>query len=61
MDRITLANMIYMTAHIKGTFKLRSGKVSNDYFDKYLFESNPNLLIEIAEHLSELIPTFFKV
>jgi orotate phosphoribosyltransferase len=30
--------------------------VSNDYFDKYLFESNPVLLNEIAEHLSGLIP-----
>ncbi|UKS28552.1 orotate phosphoribosyltransferase [Paenibacillus sp. HWE-109] len=57
MDRITLANEIYKTAHLTGTFKLRSGKVSNDYFDKYLFESNPVLLSEIAEHLSKLIPT----
>ncbi|WNR46893.1 orotate phosphoribosyltransferase [Paenibacillus roseipurpureus] len=57
MDRIILANEIYKTAHLTGTFKLRSGKVSNDYFDKYLFESNPVLLNEIAEHLSKLIPT----
>lgn len=57
MDRITLANEIYKKAHLTGTFKLRSGKVSNDYFDKYLFESNPVLLNEIAEHLSKLIPT----
>jgi orotate phosphoribosyltransferase len=39
MDRATLANEIYKTAHLTGTFKLRLGKVSNDYFDKYLFES----------------------
>jgi orotate phosphoribosyltransferase len=43
MDRATLANEIYKTAHLTGTFKLRSGKVSNDYFDKYLFESSPKL------------------
>lgn len=30
--------------------------MSNDYFDKYLFESNPFLLNEIAAHLSKLIP-----
>jgi len=53
---MTLANEIYKTAHLTGSFKLRSGKVSNDYFDKYLFESNPILLKEIAEHLSRLIP-----
>ncbi|MCZ8515800.1 orotate phosphoribosyltransferase [Paenibacillus filicis] len=56
MERLALANEIYKTAHLTGTFKLRSGKVSNDYFDKYLFESNPGLLNEIAELLSELIP-----
>jgi len=57
MDRNTLANEIYKTAHLRGTFKLRSGKVSNDYFDKYLFESYPNLLNEVAEHLLKLIPS----
>lgn len=48
---------IYETAHLTGSYKLRSGKESNDYFDKYLFESNPALLNDIAEHLSELIPS----
>ncbi|WP_138755965.1 orotate phosphoribosyltransferase [Paenibacillus sinopodophylli] len=57
MDREWLANKIYETAHLTGSFKLRSGNVSNDYFDKYLFESNPVLLNEIAEHLSKLIPS----
>lgn len=56
MVRMALANEIYKTAHLTGSFKLRSGKVSNDYFDKYLFESDPILLKEIIEHLSELIP-----
>lgn len=46
---------------LTGTFKLRSGKVSNDYFDKYLFESNPVLLNEIVEHLSKLIPTGIEI
>lgn len=57
MDRELLAKKIYETAHLTGSFKLRSGKESNDYFDKYLFESNPALLNDIAEHLSELIPS----
>ncbi|MBO9610041.1 MAG: orotate phosphoribosyltransferase [Paenibacillaceae bacterium] len=57
MERTVLANEIYQTAHLTGTFTLRSGKVSNDYFDKYLFESAPGLLREIAEHLAGLIPS----
>ncbi|MGG2027985.1 orotate phosphoribosyltransferase [Gottfriedia sp. S16(2024)] len=56
MDKAQLAQEIYHTAHLTGEFKLRSGLVSNEYFDKYLFESNPILLREIAEHLSKLIP-----
>lgn len=56
MDKSTLAKAIYETAHLTGEFKLRSGQVSNQYFDKYLFESNPALLKQIAEQLSKLIP-----
>ncbi|WP_199618682.1 orotate phosphoribosyltransferase [Paenibacillus alkalitolerans] len=56
MEKAALANEIYKTSHLAGRFTLRSGKVSNEYFDKYLFESNPTLLSEIAEHLSKLIP-----
>jgi orotate phosphoribosyltransferase len=56
MEKSALAKLIYETAHLTGEFKLRSGQVSNQYFDKYLFESNPALLHEIAEHLSPLIP-----
>jgi orotate phosphoribosyltransferase len=51
-----IANEIYKTAHITGTFTLRSGKISNEYFDKYLFEAKPSLLIQIAELMSENIP-----
>lgn len=52
-----LAKKIFETSHITGTFKLRSGQVSNEYFDKYRFEAKPELLIEIAKHLSKLIPS----
>lgn len=57
MTRTELAHAIYHTSHLTGTFVLRSGAVSNEYFDKYLFESNPALLREIAEHWKSLIPT----
>lgn len=56
MDRNELAGKIFKTSHLTGTFTLRSGQISNEYFDKYLFESEPELLAEIASHMSELIP-----
>ncbi|MFC2005238.1 orotate phosphoribosyltransferase [Chloroflexota bacterium] len=56
MDRNELARKIFQASHLVGTFTLRSGQISNEYFDKYLFESDPKLLTEIANQLSELIP-----
>ncbi len=56
MDRNELARKIYNVSHIEGNFKLRSGQTSNEYFDKYLFESDPMLLMEIGNQLSKLIP-----
>ena len=41
MDRHELAHRIYAASHLTGTFTLRSGVVSHEYFDKYLFESDP--------------------
>jgi len=52
----TLARRVYEQAHLVGEFKLRSGAVSNEYFDKYLFESHPGLLREIGAGLVELLP-----
>ena len=51
-----LAQKIYKSAHLTGTFTLRSGQVSNEYFDKYLFESDPVLLNEIAGVMKNNIP-----
>lgn len=52
-----LARRIFDSAHITGTFTLRSGVVSNEYFDKYLFEADPALLRTIAEALAPLVPS----
>jgi orotate phosphoribosyltransferase len=52
----TLSRRIYDRSHLRGKFTLRSGEVSNEYFDKYLFESDPMLLREIAEALVDLLP-----
>jgi orotate phosphoribosyltransferase len=54
--RDALAKRIYDTAHITGDFLLRSGARSTEYFDKYLFEADPDLLKHIAISLVDLVP-----
>ncbi|SMF87783.1 orotate phosphoribosyltransferase [Paenibacillus uliginis N3/975] len=56
-----LAKEIYEVAHLTGTFTLRSGQISNEYFDKYLFESNPAVLSKVADQLALLIPDGIEV
>ena len=56
MDRAELAAAIYDRTHLTGEFVLRSGMTSTEYFDKYLFESDPVLLRTICEHLAPLVP-----
>ncbi len=52
----SLARQIVETAELKGRFELHSGMISDTYFDKYRFESNPRLLRAIAEQMLPLIP-----
>lgn len=56
MTREELAKKIYQVSYLRGEFKLRSGTISQEYFDKYRFESQPLLLAAIAEQLAPLIP-----
>jgi orotate phosphoribosyltransferase len=56
MQRNDLARRIFETAHLTGEFRLRSGTISKEYFDKYQFESDPALLRAIAEHMAERLP-----
>lgn len=56
MKKQDLAKEIYAIAHLTGEFTLRSGQISNEYFDKYLFEANPKILDKISEALVDLIP-----
>jgi orotate phosphoribosyltransferase len=57
MKNTQLAQQIYKAAYITGDFLLRSGQRSNEYFDKYRFESNPQLLKSIAQEMAKLLPT----
>lgn len=51
-----LASRIYRASQLTGEFVLRSGRVSTEYFDKYLFEADPALLDEVAAGLAGLVP-----
>lgn len=56
MNRSELAKWIYQKSNLKGEFLLRSGQISNQYFDKYLFETEPTILKAIGEFMATLIP-----
>lgn len=56
MTKKDLARQVYNTCYIRGCFQLRSGSVSNDYFDKYLFESEPSLLKLIVKSMAKFVP-----
>ena len=56
MEKTELAKRIYEVSHLNGEFVLRSGQISNEYFDKYLFEAEPNVLKEIALLIKDMIP-----
>jgi orotate phosphoribosyltransferase len=51
-----LARRVHRASHLTGTFVLRSGATSSEYFDKYRFESDPRLLRELAEAMAGLLP-----
>ena len=56
MTHQQLAKKVYDVCHLTGEFKLRSGQISKEYFDKYRFESQPELLKEIVKQMASLIP-----
>jgi orotate phosphoribosyltransferase len=56
VERTELATRIAAVSRVTGTFRLRSGKTSNLYFDKFQFESDPMLLRSIALHMAPLVP-----
>jgi orotate phosphoribosyltransferase len=56
MSDPTLAADIDACCRLTGEFTLRSGQVSSEYFDKYLFESDPRLLARVVEQMLPLVP-----
>jgi orotate phosphoribosyltransferase len=56
MNRDALARSIFRLSHLTGDFTLRSGQRSAEYFDKYRFESQPDVLREIARQMRPFVP-----
>lgn len=51
-----LGRDLVAASYLKGDFVLRSGKRSDRYFDKFLFETDPILLRRLGRHLAHLVP-----
>ena len=56
MDREELGRRLREVALLEGEFTLRSGRKSNYYFDKYRFETNPELLRLVADEMATMLP-----
>ena len=55
-ELLELGRDLVKASYLKGDFVLRSGKRSNRYFDKFLFETDPALLKRLGKHLADLVP-----
>jgi len=55
-DLVQLARDVDARCRLRGQFTLRSGQVSGEYFDKYLFESDPVLLRRVVARMAALVP-----
>ena len=53
MDTAELTRRIKDVAYLQGDFLLRSGKRSNYYLDKYLFETQPDILAELGRRFAD--------
>lgn len=51
-----LATEVAALSTLSGKFRLRSGQVSDRYFDKYLFEASPTVLRAIAVRMVGMMP-----
>lgn len=54
LDR--LAHDLVAVAWLEGDFVLSSGRRSNHYFDKFLFETQPAILRRVGRQLAHLVP-----
>lgn len=55
MTKAELAERIRSASYLEGDFTLRSGRKSSFYIDKYLFETQPEILAEVARRMAEKV------
>lgn len=56
MDRAALLRAIKSVAYLEGDFVTRAGNRTSYYIDKYLFETQPEILSALADCLLPLLP-----
>lgn len=56
MTKEELGKLIKQAAYLTGDFTLRSGRKSKYYFDKYLFETKPEILAPLTKELAKMLP-----
>ena len=59
LSKDQLKEKIIEVSELHGDFLLRSGMRSDHYFDKYLFESNPDLLFQICWQIKQNLDVEF--
>lgn len=55
VDKESLGKLLLQTAYLEGDFVLRSGRRSKYYLDKYLFETDPQVLRGIVYEMAMMI------
>ena len=55
METAELIARIKQVAYLEGDFLLRSGRRSKYYLDKYLFETQPEILAELGKRLADRV------
>jgi len=56
MTKDKLGQQIKKASFLTGDFTLSSGKKSKYYFDKYLFETKPEILSALTKEIAKLLP-----
>jgi len=55
MEKEELGKLLLRTAYLEGDFILRSGRHSKYYLDKYLFETDPDVLRGIVSEMAMMV------
>ncbi len=55
MERNELARRVKESAYLEGDFTLRSGRKSKYYLDKYLFETQPDILAALGKSFAAFV------